>query len=172
MQPKKVLIPNTQVCHEWCDLYSPGTTDIIIWTLSTNGCYSVGSAYKAQFLGLAPCSFESLVWKTWEPPKCRFFAWLVVQNRLWTSDRLPIIRWPQNPLCQLCKNQGETAKHILFKCRCYRQIWQATTSWLSHPSLVQDMGTGWQTMLEYWQAIIKAPTTHPKGLKSAVTLLT
>ena len=64
---------------------TPGTVDTITWTFSPNGRYSAGSAYKSQFLGSIPCAFGDLVWKTWAPPKCRFFSWLVVQNRLWTS---------------------------------------------------------------------------------------
>jgi hypothetical protein len=25
----------------------------------------------------------SLVWKPWAPPKCKTFAWLIIQNRVW-----------------------------------------------------------------------------------------
>ncbi|AQL03931.1 K(+) efflux antiporter 4, partial [Zea mays] len=28
------------------------------------------------------------VWRSWAPPKCCFFIWLVAQNRCWTVDRL------------------------------------------------------------------------------------
>jgi hypothetical protein len=48
-------------------------TSSIIWTISPNGCYSTTSAYKAQFLTTLPCSFGSLVWKTWAP-------WTVLPN--------------------------------------------------------------------------------------------
>ena len=60
----------------------PETKDSITWTLTSNGKYSTGSPYKAQFIGSNMCSFNNLVWKTWAPPKCRFFASLVLQNRL------------------------------------------------------------------------------------------
>jgi hypothetical protein len=56
----------------------PGTPDVISWTLTANGAYSAGSAYKAQFQGSTSCSFKQIVWKAWAPPKCRFFAWLAV----------------------------------------------------------------------------------------------
>ena len=150
----------------------PNTADSISWALTSDGIYSAASAYKAQFIGSNLCSFDNLVWKTWAPPKCRFFAWLVVQNRLWTSDRLAIRGWPHSPLCQLCKCQGETARHILFDCRYSRRIWLAAASWLSCPSLVQDLGTGRATVLDFWKAGIRSPTAHPKGLKSAFMLIT
>ncbi|KAK1642062.1 hypothetical protein QYE76_059867 [Lolium multiflorum] len=74
---------------------SPGVNGTISWNLTANGAYSATSVYKAQFPGSTQCSFQRVVWKTCPPPpKCHFFAWLVVQNRLWTSDRLAIRGWP------------------------------------------------------------------------------
>ena len=61
--------------------------------------------------------------------------------------------------------------HILFECRYSRRIWQAAASWLSCPSLVQDIGAGRPTVLDYWKAAAKSTTAHPKGLKSAITLI-
>jgi hypothetical protein len=149
----------------------PGTPDVISWTLTANGAYSAGSAYKAQFQGSTSCSFKQIVWKAWAPPKCRFFAWLAVQNRLWTSDRLAIRGWPHQPNCQLCRCQLETARHILFECRYSRRVWQQAASWLSCPSLLTDLGTGRDTVLQYWHAITASPSACPKGLQTAVTLI-
>jgi hypothetical protein len=28
----------------------------------------------------------SMVWRPWAPPKCKTFAWLVIQNLVWTAD--------------------------------------------------------------------------------------
>ena len=38
--------------------------------------------------------------------------------------------------------------------------------------MVQDLGTDRSTVLQYWHAIIKTPTAHPKGLRSANILVT
>jgi hypothetical protein len=149
----------------------PGTPDTISWTLAADGVYSVGSAYKAQFQGSTSCSFKQIIWKVWAPPKCRFFAWLAVQNRLWTSDRLAIRGWPHQPTYQLCRCQPETARHILFECRFSKHIWQQAASWLSCPSLLNDLRSGRGTVLEYWHAITASPSACPKGLKSAVILI-
>ena len=105
----------------------PGLADSIVWTLTGSGTYSAKPAYKAQFLGSAPCSFKRIVWKTWAPSKCRFFAWLAVQYILWTSDRLAIKGWPHQPFCATCRTLPETVRHILFECRFSRRIWLATT---------------------------------------------
>jgi hypothetical protein len=104
-------------------------------------------------------------------PKCRFFARLAVQNRLWTSDRLAISGWPHQPSCQLCRCQPERARHILFECRFSKLVWQQAVSWLSYPSLLNDLGSGRGTVLQYWHAITTSPSACPKGLKSAVILI-
>jgi hypothetical protein len=45
--------------------------------------------------------------------KCRFFTWLLQQNKLWTADRITTHGGQTNPICQLCKSQPETAFHIM-----------------------------------------------------------
>jgi mannosylglycoprotein endo-beta-mannosidase len=140
----------------------PDSEDTITWSLTPNGCYSASSAYKVQFLASLPCQFGNIVWKTWAPPKCRFFAWLAVQNRLWTADRLAKRGWPHQPTCQLCRCTPETARHILFECRFSKRIWTAAASWLSCPDLINSLGVGRNKVLDYWQAITKATTSSPE----------
>ncbi|KAK1652343.1 hypothetical protein QYE76_070148 [Lolium multiflorum] len=150
---------------------TPGTDDSVVWTLTLNGCYSAKSAYKAQFMAALPCPFGNIVWKTWAPPKCRFFAWLAVQNRLWTADRLAKRGWPHPTTCQLCRCCPETARHLLFESRFSKRIWMAAASWLSCPDLIRCLGTGRPKVLEYWQAIARTPTSSTKGLRTAIVLI-
>jgi hypothetical protein len=60
----------------------------IYWKLTSNGEYSMASAYTLQFFGLIESSFYKLIWKAWANPKAKHHAWLALQNRLWTADRL------------------------------------------------------------------------------------
>ena len=48
---------------------------------------------------LAKSDMPRLVWRNWAPPKCKFFAWLVLQNRIWTADRLVKRGWPNQGTC-------------------------------------------------------------------------
>ena len=66
----------------------PSASDEITWKQSSKAEYSAKSVYALQFLGSTTTEFQSLIWKTSAPPKCKQFAWLAIQNRLWTSDRL------------------------------------------------------------------------------------
>jgi len=63
------------------------------------------------------------IWKSWAPPKCRFFMWLVAHDRCWTADRLA--RWglPHPAQCPLCDQEEETINHLLVSCVFARQFW-------------------------------------------------
>jgi hypothetical protein len=88
----------------------------IHWKLTSSGEYSCSSAYSAQFAGAILSSLDSLVCKNWAPPKCNLFAWLIIQNRVWTSDHLQKRGWPNGIICPLCRCVNETKSHLLFKC--------------------------------------------------------
>jgi hypothetical protein len=89
--------------------------DSIVWKLTANGAYSCSSAYKAQFAGTIRSSMEAVVWKAWAPPKCKLFSWLIIQNRVWTADRLVRRGWPNGRICPLCHCHDESAAHLIFK---------------------------------------------------------
>nr|BAD30357.1 hypothetical protein [Oryza sativa Japonica Group] len=68
------------------------------------------SAYHAQCLGAPSTNLNSLIWKAWAPGKCKFHAWLIIQNRVWTSDRLAIRGWQNNGHCPLCRCEANTQR--------------------------------------------------------------
>ncbi|KAK1604703.1 hypothetical protein QYE76_028376 [Lolium multiflorum] len=76
--------------------------DDISWKLTANGQYSAKSAYELHFLGSTFSSLHKTVWKAWAPPKVKFFAWLLAQNRIWTVDRLQKWGWTN---CELSSSR-------------------------------------------------------------------
>jgi hypothetical protein len=58
------------------------------WKLNPSGCYSSKSAYDALFVGTVKFSPWKRIWRSWVPSNCKFFIWLAILNRCWTSDRL------------------------------------------------------------------------------------
>lgn len=97
--------------------------DDILWKHTTSGHYSAASAYKAQFIGMVFSPMDQMVWKVWGPPKVKFFAWLALQDRIWTADRLAKRGWPNCGLCPLCKRVQESGSHLFFKCRYTLRLW-------------------------------------------------
>jgi hypothetical protein len=72
----------THHLHEFFILWSevqkiqldPGAEDIITWKFTADHCYSVKSAYLAQFLGSVRTNLDLIIWKNWAPQSASFLA--------------------------------------------------------------------------------------------------
>jgi hypothetical protein len=94
--------------------------DKLIWRLSPTGVYSASSAYEALFQGAVLFGPFERIWKSWAPPKCRFFMWLVAHQRCWTADWLAKRGLPHPDFCPLCDQEEENIQHLLVGCLCKR----------------------------------------------------
>jgi hypothetical protein len=86
-----------------------------------------------QFSGanlINDAAMPMLVSKSWAPPNCKMFSWLIIQNRVWTADRLKRRGWQNCGRCKLCNQVQESAVHLLFKCRFSVHIWSCIKEWL------------------------------------------
>jgi len=77
--------------------------DEITWILESLGQYSASSAYDIQFADQIASNFSKLIWETWAPRRCKFFLWLLLQNKIWTAARLQLRDWKNNYFYALCK---------------------------------------------------------------------
>ena len=124
-----------------------------------------------QFLGHTNSMMPTLVWKPWAPPKCKIFAWLAIQNRIWTADRLERRGWQNCGLCKLCNQVQETGAHLLFKCRFTTRIWSSIKTWLG---LHDVMPSDWQhlpTVKDWWMEVINKKAPNRKAMMSLAMLV-
>ena len=114
---------------------------------------------------------EQMVWKVWAPPKYKFFAWLIIQDRVWTADRLQRRGWPNCGLCPLCKQVTESAPHLLFQCRFSQRVWANVASWIGINNAII---AGWRyeiSVKEWWFKTILDRGPPRKALASMLMLV-
>jgi exonuclease III len=102
--------------------------DMITWKWIAHGLYTAKSAYAAQLAG-SYCKFDSMaIWRAKTESKHRFFAWLLVQCKILTADKLLARGWPCQPNCSLCDQEEETAEHLCLRC-VFAQVWMLVSQW-------------------------------------------
>jgi hypothetical protein len=80
-----------------------GQSNRVPWRFTKNGVYSSLSANHTQFLGAFADHDWRRIWNSKVENKCKLFSWLLLQNRLWTADRLARHAGQTNTICQLCR---------------------------------------------------------------------
>jgi len=122
--------------------------DKIYWRWTADGNYNAKSAYNVQFTGAFSNFSANSIWKAEAEGKHKFFAWLLVQCKILTADKLTVRQWPCNPICVLCNQEQETAAHLILHCSFALSVWQKMQIWTQQ--LVQ-MPIGYSEIIDWWQ---------------------
>lgn len=123
---EKNKIMNTTQIEEFVSLWirlqgvhlQPETANSISWKWAVDGQYSANAAYRAQFLVLGSYRHlnVNLIWHARTENKCKFFAWIHIQNKILTADKLATRGWPHEIACSLCSGPLETGQHLCLLC--------------------------------------------------------
>jgi hypothetical protein len=143
--------------------------DEIIWNLMDNGQYSASSAYEAQFLCRLHSDMNMLMWKAWATPMAKHYAWLALQNRLWTADRLQKRGWPNCGLCPFCKHVMESTNHLFIHCRFSIRIYELLKEWIGIHGIYPRQWAG-LNINEWWNLLTTGPTPQRKDLATLMLL--
>lgn len=65
--------------------------------------------------------WSKVIWFSQGIPRFSFIAWLSVQNRLSTGDRMRV--WGVEQPCLLCGERDETRNHLFFACPYTYTVW-------------------------------------------------
>lgn len=121
-----------QFVELWRELRGINLTDqedAIQWKITAAGTYTAKSAYEVQFTGaISELNWES-IWKAKVQNKCKVFAWLLLQCRLPTNDRIIRRGGQANPTCSLCSIAQEKTLHIISKCTYAAAVWSIMAQW-------------------------------------------
>ncbi|CAN1136083.1 Putative ribonuclease H protein At1g65750 [Linum perenne] len=104
--------------------------DARIWSLSSNGDYTVRSAYRSiierdqQFNNLRVDGNWRQLWQADVPPKVKHHVWRLARNVLPTKVALRGRRVPIEQTCGCCGLMEETLEHLFFSCKVAEQCWE------------------------------------------------
>jgi hypothetical protein len=165
----QVIVQYIRVWDLLLDFALTETRDRFIWKWTASGEFSSGSAYRALFFGWSPLLGASHLWKTQAPSRVRFFGWLVLHGRCWTSDGLRHHGLSVRDVCALCAHEVETLDHLLLGCVHSRETWFRVLRFFDMtdlaPTREEPVAVWW---LWAWKVVVKP--SH-KGFDTLVWLV-
>ena len=106
---------------------NPLSNDLVVWAFSSNGAFSLHSAYLlSKYLvptNPSPSLSPSWIWKAGTTPRIKFFLWLCFHNSLPTCDVLAHRGISLTQECSLCHSSLETITHVLRDCSVAHGFW-------------------------------------------------
>jgi hypothetical protein len=143
----------------------------ISWWWTEHGTYTARSAYVAQFKGSC-CSFNfSAIWRAQAEGKHNIFAWLLIQSKLLTADRLLGRNWPCNPVCVLCDQAFETAYHLCLECVYAREVWELVSHWVGQSLRIPVLNVAIEQWWK-WNASLQGLSHRDQRQVAAVLIYT
>jgi hypothetical protein len=65
-----------------------GVRDSIVWRWTSDGVYSIRSAYQIQCNGSFGLFLSDLIWRAQVENKCKIFVWILVQDKIFIAHNL------------------------------------------------------------------------------------
>ena len=147
-----------------------GIPDRLLWKWTSDQNFSTASAYKAFFIGQSSILGSKILSKTRAPGKCKFFGWLVLHDRCWTSARRRRHNLQTDDSCALGCQESETITHLLVGCSFAREIWHAVLLRLHWQQLAP--GSNIFCLVDWWSLARKLiPKTDRRSFDCMVILI-
>lgn len=131
---------DTQLWKAGEDVYKESFSSLETWKLTRTATTKV--------------DWHRSIWFQFNTPKYSFMAWIAIQNRLPTGDRVSNWNTTATTTCCLCSAMLETRNHLFFQCSFSEEIWRN----LTHKLLSEQYTTDWDEIIhlindQSWQKI-------------------
>ncbi|CAM8925778.1 unnamed protein product [Rhodiola kirilowii] len=113
------------------------------------GGFTVNDIYQMLSDPKEHVEWYKLVWNDFNAPRDSFHAWLTVQNKLLTRDRLCLWGISISRSCTLCESGEESRDHLFFECRFTQEVWQKVLSFL----LITPSFYRWCSLIPWFKAL-------------------
>ena len=138
--------------------------DTFTWKWCANGCFSSRSACMKLFEGTVLLEEASLVWNSFVSMRFKFHAWLSLQKRCWSADRLIRHGLPSHVDCPLCAVEIETLDSLSLQCRFSSAIWFCLISRRGWPVPLPGAHS---SLPSWWPAVVaSSPASTRKDINS------
>ncbi|XP_018436087.2 uncharacterized protein LOC108808437 [Raphanus sativus] len=84
------------------------------------------------------------IWFPYNTPRFSFMAWIAVQNRLPTGDKMLSWNTAATTACCLCPEPLETRNHLFYKCTFSEEVWKN----LTHKLLSRQYTNEWEEIIK------------------------
>jgi len=112
-------------------LFNRTMTDSRIWKVTSDGNYTVKSAYRicVDLLHSSTNAQAAITWQNiWRlqiPPRVRSFLWRLAQQCLPTCQNLTNRGIPCDDSCVVCESFAESHMHLFFVCAKTKECWES-----------------------------------------------
>jgi hypothetical protein len=104
--------------------------DDIRWRWIADGQYTMTSTYDYQFQGAIRQPQIEAIWRAVTEPKCKFFVWLAMHDRVLTANNMLKKNWS----CEYNWSLHETTEHLLIQCNYTEAVWNLVAAFFQLPS--------------------------------------
>ena len=141
--------------------------DSVRWAWEPSGSFATRSAYQAEFWARENDPTVQFTWKSKAPLRCKFFTWLAMQNRCWTSNRLASRGLEHEEACPFCDQVEESMNHLMLRCVFAREVWtRVCTAW-GKPQWTPTAATS----LAEWCVITSDSAVEKKDTRALIVLV-
>lgn len=115
---------------------SSGLQDRVVWKLCQDEIFTIVSAWSHFRSSSQRVNQATFVWAKGILPIISFILWLVMMDRIRTTDFLFMLGIWYIWTCSICGRRRETIDHIFFLCSYSRKVWSLTLALIVLPNFL------------------------------------
>ena len=93
----------------------------------------------------------SLPFRTTLDSKLREFQYKILNNIVFTNDKLFRFGLSHSPNCTFCNEEPESLEHLLLRCKVSSEFWKEVLSWLKDNNIVSKSFTETSLLLGFFE---------------------